>query len=130
MWRTTRDPDALRASFIALREAVRQKALALEARYERKRRPLERARQEFLQLLEHLRQQGAEGRYPASLLKPALMREELRLKHLEAELSRLEDNFRKQVALLWTRARAKAARTMARAGINLDLDELFPEGKE
>ena len=48
MWRTTRDPDALRASFIALREAVRRKALVLEARYERKRRPLERARQEVV----------------------------------------------------------------------------------
>lgn len=126
----TPNPDALRAQLIALREAARRRALALQARYERKKQPLERARQEFLLSLEHLRQQGAEGRYPSPLIKPALMREELRLKHLEAELARLDDSLKKQLALLWAKARTRAARTLARAGVHLDLDELFPEGKE
>lgn len=130
MRQNTSNPEALRAQLVALRETVRRRALAIEARFAKRREPLERARQEFLRNLEHLRQQGAEGRYPSSLLKPALMREELRLKHLEMELARLEETLKRQLALLWTKARARAARTLAKAGKALDLDELFPEVKE
>ena len=124
-----RDPEALKAQLLALREAVRRKALVLEARFARRRAPLERARQEFLRNLEHLRQQEAAGRYPHSLLQPALLREELRLQHLEKELARLEETHKRQLALLWTKARAQAARALAKAGTALDLDELFPEGE-
>lgn len=129
MHRKSPDPEALKARLIALRETVRRRALGLEARFAKRREPLERARQEFLKHLEHLRQREAEGRYPSTLLKPALLREELRLKHLENELVRLEEALNRQLALLWSKARGQAARALAKAGVNLDLDELFPEGK-
>lgn len=121
--------EALKARLLAMREATRRRALALEARYRRRRHPMEQALQEFARSLEYLRKQGEEGRYPASLLRPALMREELRLKHLEAELARLEEGFKKEQALLWAKVRTRAARVLARAGVNLDLDEFFPEGR-
>lgn len=75
-------PEALRGRLLALRERVRRKALALEAKYQKRRFPLDKARQEFQRNLDHLRSLQAEGRFPAPLLEQALLREMLRIEHV------------------------------------------------
>lgn len=39
-------------------------------------------------VLEHLRRLEAEGRYPEAVLRPALAREELRIRYAEGEIAR------------------------------------------
>lgn len=39
-------------------------------------------------MLEHLRRLEAEGRYPEAVLRPALAREELRIRYAEGEIAR------------------------------------------
>lgn len=123
-------PEALRAHLLSLREGLRRKTVLLEAKHRRRRFPLEKARQEFQRNLAHLQALLEEGRFPAPLLERAILREELRLRHLEEELRRIEEAHRHRVAVLWAGARARAARRMAKSGLTLDLDALFPEVKD
>lgn len=120
-------PEALRGRLLALRERVRRKALALEAKYQKRRFPLDKARQEFQRNLDHLRSLQAEGRFPAPLLEQALLREMLRIEHVEQELARMDTEFRQKVAALWASARHKAAVWAARGNVAIDLEDLFPE---
>ncbi|RDI95502.1 hypothetical protein DV704_06365 [Meiothermus sp. QL-1] len=120
-------PDALKARLLALAEATRQRVIRMQAKHRKACQPLERSREEFLRNLDYLKALEAEGRYPKPLLDRALLREELRLKHLEEELRQREEAFQKRLALEWSKARRKAATLMAKHGVSLDLDSLFPE---
>ncbi|BBL94631.1 hypothetical protein TthHC11_21650 (plasmid) [Thermus thermophilus] len=77
-------------------------------------------------MLEHLRRLEAEGRYPEAVLRPALAREELRIRYAEGEIARLEEAHRQAVAQLVSRARLKAARLAALAQMEEALDRFFP----
>lgn len=122
-------PEVVSARLLALREAVRKKVASLETKYRQRRFPLEKARQEFRRNLDYLLTLRGEGRYPLPLLEQAILREELRLRHLEEEMRRMEEAFQNRVSGLWIGARIKAARIAARNGIQLDLDQMFP-GRE
>jgi hypothetical protein len=87
-------PESLDATARALREGARRKVGALESRWRKKRVVLERAREEFVRNLQYLKALQEEGRYPVSQLAPAILREELRLQHLESELKKLDEAFR------------------------------------
>jgi len=103
---------------------------ALEAKWRKKRLILEKAREEFMRNLQHLKALQEEGRYPASQLAPAILREELRLQHLENELRKLDEAFRSAKEKVYRAARLKVAKMAARSGLVLDLDLLFPEVKD
>ena len=68
-------PEEARVRLVLLREGVRQKVGALEARLAKRKAPLEKALKEYRGVLEHLRRLEAEGRYPEAVLRPALARE-------------------------------------------------------
>ncbi len=126
MLRTAKSQEELLALALSLREAAQGRILRLEALWRKRRDPLEKAREEFRRNLEHLKALEAEGHQPKALLAPAILREELRLKHLEEKLRRLDEDFRNRKGRLWNQARLKAARMAAKAGIPLDLEGLFP----
>ena len=109
-------PEEARVRLVLLREGVRQKVGALEARLAKRKAPLEKALKEYRGVLEHLRRLEAEGRYPEAVLRPALAREELRIRYAEGEA----------VAQLVSRARLKAARLAALAQMEEALDRFFP----
>ena len=87
-------PEEARVRLVLLREGVRQKVGALEARLAKRKAPLEKALKEYRGVLEHLRRLEAEGRYPEAVLRPALAREELRIRYAEGEIARLEEAHR------------------------------------
>lgn len=124
------NPEALRAGLLALREGVRKKVLGLEAKHRKRRFPLEKARQEFQRNLQQLLALKEQGRFPAALLDQAILREELRIAHVDQELSRMDKAFRDQVAALWAKARHEAAKRVARSGMEVDLDAIFPEVRD
>ena len=119
-------PEEARVRLRLLREGVRQKVGALEARLAKRKAPLEKALKEYRGVLEHLRRLEAEGRYPEAVLRPALAREELRIRYAEGEIARLEEAHRQAVAQLVSRARLKAARLAALAQMEESLDRFFP----
>lgn len=123
-------PETLEATARVLREGARRKVGALEAKWRKKRLILEKAREEFMRNLQHLKALQEEGRYPASQLAPAILREELRLQHLENELRKLDEAFRSAKEKVYRAARLKVAKMAARSGLVLDLDLLFPEVKD
>jgi len=125
-----RSPEALTARVQLLKERARRRVEVLEARWKRKRLPLEKALAEFRRNLEHLRALEAEGRYPKAHLAQALLREELRIRNLEEELRRLDETFRMAAREVYRKARLQAARLSSRNGFSLDLDALFPEVKD
>lgn len=123
-------PESLDATARALREGARRKVGALESRWRKKRVVLERAREEFVRNLQYLKALQEEGRYPVNQLAPAILREELRLQHLESELKKLDEAFRLAKEKVYRSARLKVAKMAARSGLALDLDRLFPEVKD
>jgi len=80
--------------------------------------------------LQYLKALQEEGRYPVNQLAPAILREELRLQHLESELKKLDEAFRLAKEKVYRSARLKVAKMAARSGLALDLDRLFPEVKD
>lgn len=131
LWRRV-SPEEARARLDLLRERVRQQTLGLEARLAKRKAPLEKALREYRGVLEHLRRLEAEGRYPEAILRPALAREELRIRYAEREIARLEEAHRQAVAQMVAKARLKAARLAALAQMEEALDRFFPvsESKE
>lgn len=119
-------PEVLSARLLTLREAVQKKVTSLEAKHRQRRFPLEKAHQEFRRNLSYLLTLKEEGRHPLPLLEQAILREELRLRHLEEELRRMEEAFQNQVSRLWIGARIKAAKIAARNRLQIDLDQIFP----
>lgn len=131
MWfAKARNQEVLEARVLFLREKARRRVAALEARWRRKRLSLERALAEFRHNLEYLRSIQAEGRYPKPHLERALLREELRIRHLEEEIRRLDEALRMAAQKVYRQARLQAARMASRSGFPLDLDALFPEVKD
>ena len=124
-WRRM-SPEEARVRLVLLREGVRRKVGALEARLAKRKAPLEKALREYRGVLEHLRRLEAEGRYPEAVLRPALAREELRIRYAEGEIARLEEAHRQAVAQLVSPARLKAARLAALAQREEALDRFFP----
>lgn len=98
----------------------------LEARLAKRKAPLEKALEEYRGVMEHLRRLEAEGRYPEAVLRPALAREELRIRYAEQELARLEAAHRQAVAQITAKARLQAARLAALAQMEEALDRFFP----
>jgi len=119
------NPDEARARLLVLKEATRRRALALRDRLERRRADLEKALEEYTGALEHLHRLKEEGRYPEGILRPALEREELRIRHARKALERLEEEYRTRLARLLAKARHRAARLAALAQV--DLDALFQD---
>ncbi|SDE85964.1 hypothetical protein SAMN04488243_11353 [Thermus arciformis] len=125
LWRRV-NPEEARARLALLREGVGKKVRALEAQLAKKKAPLEKALQEYRGALEHLRRLEGEGRYPEAVLRPALAREELRIRYVEGEIARLEEAHRQAVAQLVSQVRLKAARLAALAQMEEALDRFFP----
>ncbi|MGC8968254.1 MAG: hypothetical protein ACP5JV_08070 [Thermus sp.] len=119
-------PEEARVRLVLLKEGVRRKVGALEARLAKKKAPLEKALAEYRKVLEHLRRLEKEGRYPEAVLRSALAREELRIRYAEQEITRLEEAHRQAASRIITQARLKAARLAALAKMEEALDHLFP----
>lgn len=122
--------EEARSRFLLLKEKVGRQVVDLEARLAQRKAPLEQALQEYRKVLEHLGRLGAEGRYPEAALRPALAREELRIRYVEQEIARLEAAHRRKVARILAKARLRAARLAVLAEAEGELDRLFPLDKK
>jgi hypothetical protein len=125
--RRSMNPQELKGRVVVLQQWVKRRTLILEARWKRRRAPMKRALAEFSRVLDHLKHLEVEGRYPRSLLAPALFREELRINHLQEEMRKLDETFHNRLTHPRAKARQKAANWAARSGVELDLDAFFPE---